>query len=257
VDISFSKLKVAFLLSILAASAYCSHADLAYGAEKNHNAQDIVTKADDIRFPRDDFEVNVTITSTHNEQKDLHKYQILSKGRDKTIVLTTYPPSERGQILLMKERDLWAYMPNVSQPIRLSLAQRLTGEVANGDLTRANFSGDYHATLIKTETIGGQVYQVLDLSAVDRSVTYHRVVYWVNQTNFRPYKAEFYSSSGRVMKICHYTGYRKLGNKLRPTRLIMEDALRKGQKSVLEYSDLQVRQIPDKVFTKDYLKKLQ
>ena len=160
-------------------------------------------------------------------------------------------------ILLMKDRDLWVYMPNISQPIRLSLAQRLTGEVANGDLTRANFSGDYHASLIKTESIAGEDYYILDLMAVDRSVTYHRVVYWVNKTNFRPYKAEFYSASGRLMKTCHYTEYRQLEGKLRPTRLIMEDALHQGEKSVLEYSNLHARKIPDKVFTKDYLKKLQ
>ena len=42
--------------------------------------------------------------------------------------------------MLMKGRDLWVFTPNVSQPIRLGLAQRLTGQVANGDLARANFS---------------------------------------------------------------------------------------------------------------------
>ena len=250
-------MKTVCLITALSVLSYYCHATLAYGNEENEIAENIVAKADDIRFPQEDFEVVVTITSAHSEQNDSHKYQILSKGRDKTVVITAYPPSERGQILLMKDRDLWAYMPNVSQPIRLSLAQRLTGEVANGDLTRANFSGDYNATLLKTEIIEDQNYQVLNLVAVDRSVTYHRVVYWVNKANFRPYKAEFYSASGRLMKICRYTEYRKLGGKLRPTRLIMVDALRKGEKSVLEYSNLQARNIPDKVFTKDYLKKLQ
>jgi hypothetical protein len=45
--------------------------------------------------------------------------------------------------------------------------------------------------------------------------------------------------------------------KQRPTRLVMEDALHKDEQSVLDYSDMKLRDLPDKVFTKDYLKKLE
>ena len=225
--------------------------------ETDATAQQIVTKADEIRFPPTDFYVDVVVTSYSNGQKNTHKYQILSKGRDKAVVVTTYPPTERGQILLMKGHDLWAYMPAVSQPIRLSFAQRLTGEVANGDLTRANFGGDYLAKIMRTDTIDGQDYYVLELNAIDHSVTYHRVIYWVSKTDSSPYKAQFYSVSGRLLKTCLYTRFQQVEGKLRPTRLVMEDALRKGEKSVLDYSNLGTREIPDKVFTRDYLKKLQ
>ena len=71
----------------------------------------------------------------------------MSRGNDYTVVLTEEPAAERGQALLMRERDLWIFLPAVSQPVRLSLSQRLTGQVANGDLARANFAGDYTATL--------------------------------------------------------------------------------------------------------------
>ena len=36
----------------------------------------------------------------------------------------------------------------------------------------------------------------------------------------------------------------------------MEDALRKGEASVLEYSGMVLRQLDDKIFTRDYLKRL-
>ena len=44
--------------------------------------------------------------------------------------------------------------------------------------------------------------------------------------------------------------------KLRPTRLVMDDALKSGEQSVLEYGSMKLRDLPDKIFTKDYLKKL-
>ena len=168
-------------------------------------ARSILEKSDQIRFPRESFQVDVNInTTTPEEPVDVHKYRVLSKGNENSIVMTTEPASERGQILLMKGRDLWIFMPSVSQPVRLSLSQRLTGQVANGDLARANFSGDYNPTILRTDTIHGEKYWVLELNGVDRSVTYHKVLYWVRQSNFWPYRAEFYSLSDRLLKSSRY-----------------------------------------------------
>jgi outer membrane lipoprotein-sorting protein len=227
-------------------------------ADDEELARSILEKSDQIRFPRESFQVDVTInTTTPEEPFDVHKYRVLSKGNENSIVMTTEPASERGQILLMKGRDLWIFMPSVSQPVRLSLSQRLTGQVANGDLARANFSGDYNPTIVRTDTIDGEKYWVLELNGVDRSVTYHKVLYWVRQSNFWPYRAEFYSLSDRLLKTSRYENFQLMLGKQRPTRLIMEDALRKGEQSVLEYSTMKLKDLPDKVFTKDYLKKLE
>ena len=221
-------------------------------------ARSILEKADQIRFPRESFQVDVSINTTSPGQStDMREYRILSKGNENSVVMATEPASERGQIILMKGRDLWIFIPSVSQPVRLSLSQRLTGQVANGDLARANFAGDYNATILRTDTIDGEKYYVLELIGVDRSVTYHKVLYWVRQSNFWPYRAEFYSLSDRLLKTSRYENFQMLLGKQRPTRLVMEDALRKGEVSVLEYSEMKLRDLPDKIFTKDYLKKLE
>lgn len=220
-------------------------------------AQAIVEKADQIRFPPQGFQVDIGITTTQTDKSnEVRKYRVLAKGNDNSVVMVTEPASERGQIMLMKGRDLWIFMPEVSQPIRLSLAQRLTGQVANGDLARANFAGDYFPKITGSETIGGESYHVLELKAVDRSVTYQRAIYWVNKKNFWPLKADFFSLSNRLLKRCRYENFQTMAGRMRPTRLVMEDALREGEQSVLEYQAMKLRDLPDKIFTKDYLKKL-
>jgi outer membrane lipoprotein-sorting protein len=231
---------------------------ISFASDDQELARNILEKSDQIRFPRESFQVDVTIDTTSPDQpEDIHKYRVLSKGNENSIVMTIEPASERGQILLMKGRDLWIFMPSVSQPVRLSLSQRLTGQVANGDLARANFSGDYNPTIVRTDIIDGEKYWVLELIGVDRSVTYHKVLYWVRQSNFWPYRAEFYSLSDRLLKTARYENFQTMLGKQRPTRLVMEDALRKGEQSVLEYSTMKLKDLPDKVFTKDYLKKLE
>lgn len=220
-------------------------------------ADEILERADSIRFPRYGFQVDVAITTKKADgEEQRREYRILSKGNTRTLVQTTAPAADRGQILLMRDNDLWTFMPNVSQPIRLPLSQKLTGQVANGDLARANFVGDYDPKLLRTEEIEGQRTYVLELAATRRGVTYHRVLHWVNASDYRPYKAEFYTLSGRLMKTCHYTDFQVLGDEVRPTRLIMEDAVRKGESSELVYDNMAPRDLAEKVFNKDYLKKL-
>ena len=228
------------------------------GPSEDALARSIVEKADQIRFPPEGFQVDVEIVTTRQGQEtDARKYRVLSKGNENTIVMTTEPAAERGQILLMKGRDLWMFVPNVSQPVRLALSQRLTGQVSNGDLARANFSGDYVPKVVRTETLEGDNYHVLELTAADRGVTYQRVMYWVRQSNGWPHKAEFYSASNRLLKTCSYQKFQTMSGRVRPTRLVMEDALRQGEHSVLDYSGMRLRELPDKVFTKDYLKRLE
>jgi len=221
-------------------------------------ARSIVEKADQVRFPAAAYEVGVGITTTHADgSAEFRKFRVLAKGNDNAIVMVTEPASEQGQILLMKGRDLWVFLPSVSQPVRLGLGQRLTGQVANGDIARANFAGDYHPKLLRTETIDDEPMHVLELTAVDRGVTYHRVMYWVRQANGWPHKAEFYSLSDRLLKTSLYQNFEKMAGRVRPTRLLMQDALRKGEESVLEYAGMRLRDLPDKMFTKDYLKRLE
>lgn len=220
-------------------------------------AREILTRAERIRFPDHGFQVDISITTTEpDNEPELRTYRILSNGNTQTLVQTTAPAIDRGQILLMRDHDLWAFLPNLSQPIRLPLSQRLTGQVANGDLARANFVGDYTPSLLRSEKIDGETHHVLQLDAVDRWVTYNKVLYWVNARNNRPYKAEFYTLSGRLLKVCRYQRFKSLGGEVRPTSLVIDDALRADHRSVLEYSNMAERDLPDRIFTKDYLKKL-
>lgn len=224
----------------------------------DQDARAIVERADAVRFPREGFEAEVAITSTApGESDDERRYRLLSKGNENTIVMTLAPAAERGQILLMRGRDLWIFLPSVSQPVRLSLSQRLTGQVANGDLARANFAGDYTATLAGSESLDGERCHRLELAAADRSVTYGHVTYWVRESNGWPQRADFMALSGRKLKTCRYDAFREMAGRVRPTRLVMDDALREGNRSVLEYGAMKLRDLPDKVFTRDYLKRLE
>jgi hypothetical protein len=200
-----------------ARNLHCAHGHLGDGAfrpalaDDDDTARTVVARSDEVRFPRDGFQVLITIESTTPVSLRRKKVPDSLQGNENTIVQTLEPATDRGQAMLMRGRDLWVFMPNISQPVRLSVSQRLTGQVANGDLARANFSGDYEPKILRTETIDGEKMYVLELTAVDRGVTYAKVLYWVRQSNNWPHRAEFYSLSERLLKVARYEKFQNLG----------------------------------------------
>lgn len=220
------------------------------------SADEVLAKSDEVRNPQIDYTIDVKIVSNKpGKTPQTSTFEVKVKGKDKTVVRTITPVVDRGRILLMSENNFWAFLPRVSKPLRISLQERLTGDVANGDLARANFTGDYTPSIKGTETIEKTNYTILDLKAKREDVTYGRVVLWVENGTNKPSKAEFYAFSGRLLKTCTYENYAKVHDRQRPTRITMRDAIAKDQYSVLDYSNVKVAPLPEKFFTKDYMKK--
>jgi len=220
-------------------------------------AQKILEYADEIRSPQAAYRVTARVISKKPGKEDkIAVYEIWMKGKDKTIIKTLEPAIDKGTSLLMLRYDLWAFLQNISKPLRISLQQRLFGEAANGDIARANFSGDYAPVLKDTITIKGREFYALELTAKDERVTYHKVNLWVMKDTYYPLKGEFYAFSGKLLKTCYYTNYEKLLDQIRPTRLVLDNPLVDGQKTIIDYSNMTLDDFPDRVFTKNYLKKL-
>lgn len=219
-------------------------------------AEEILFRSDEVRSPQSDYTILVTVTSFKPDYSPkTGNYEVLVKGRDRTVIKTLSPAMERGRLLLMRGKDLWGFFPDVSKPLRISLRDRLIGEVANADLARANFSGDYTPQFLPEEEIQGSTYYVLDLTAKAEDVPYGKVVLWVEKGTFHPLKAQFYGVSGFLLKTAAYEAYQELAGRLRPARLVMNDPIVTGQRSIIEYGELRVEPLPDKYFTEDYMKR--
>ncbi len=216
----------------------------------------LLKKVDDIRIPNTDFSIDITIETESGGTQRVSKYKVMMNSKRDVLVKTVYPPNESGQVMLMKGKDFWVYLPNVDQPIRLSLSQRLTGQVSNGDIARMSFAGDYKPSLLRLEEANGRRVAVLSLSRVADWVTYEKIILWVQLPEGRPLKAEFYTRTGILLKTCEYERYEWLGDVIRPLKLTFTDAIKKGEKSILTYRDMNIKKISSKYFNKDYMRRV-
>jgi hypothetical protein len=227
------------------------------GSAVADDAEELVRKADQVRRPGESFIWKVTVTSTEGDKAPTTDgFEVFVKGTRRSFVRFVAPARNLGRSLLALDRDLWIYLPDAGKPVRIPLAQRLVGQVANGDLARVDYAGDYEVTLLGSESVEGVACQVLDLKAKTKDVTYAAIKYWVAREAPRPVKAEFYAGTGTLLKTGTFDPPKDLDGRRLVTRLTFVDAIRKDRKSVMDFGEVKVRDLPDKYFDKNYMKTL-
>jgi outer membrane lipoprotein-sorting protein len=222
--------------------------------QKASTPAEILRKADDARAPEGDFSFFVAIKDFDGKKLlRTNLYKVFCKGEQYALIETMEPTRLKGRKILLRNEDLWLYLPSVKRPTRISLHQRLTGEVANGDIARARFFDDYTATISGTETLDGKLHSVLDLVAKRENVTYRKVQLWVNQETQQPSKAQFYAISGKLLKTSLYSDFKKALGYPRASKVVIQDAISPTRQSHLTYSRYQREKLDDSFFTKEAL----
>lgn len=181
------------------------------------------------------------------------QYLVLNQGTESSLVETVLPERQAGRKLLMTEENMWFYTPDLKRPARVSAQQKLTGEVANGDLARTNFAEDYNAKIVGKEKINGKEAYKLLLTANHRDVTYAKIDYWVATKDLLPIKAVFFAVSGKPLKMADYGGLKQILGKPVLTRTVFTDAVDKNRKSVLVFSGHKRKRFSSSTFTKESL----
>lgn len=214
---------------------------------------EIIKKADTMRFIDADNSFLVEVTDQKGSNTTKTRYKVYSKGSQMSLVETIYPERQAGRKLLMKAQDLWFFTPDIKRPTRVSMQQKLTGEVANGDLARTSFGGDYSVEIKGEETIGDKKAIHLFLKKNKDDVTYSFVDYWVDNKTYMPLKAIFKSDGGKDLKIATYSTPKKFLNYNLITKMEIVNALNKNQKSVLIFASFKKEKLNESFFSKESL----
>jgi hypothetical protein len=215
------------------------------------DANEIVKKADlkrGLGNVSHTFKVEIT-----NQDQKVEKYQVSFKDINASLTEQTEPERARGRKILMKDYDIWLFTPTIKKPLRISLEQKLTGEVANGDIAKTNYAEDYDAALLSVDKKGSDEIYKLELKAKNKKVTYGRIEYYVNKKDFAPMGATFFALSGKPLKSAIFSDFKSIQGMERATKMTIRDYLQKDKVSVLIFSDHKLQKFDDSIFNKDRL----
>lgn len=215
------------------------------------DANEIVKKADLKRgLGNVSHSFNVTI-SNQDEKKEV--YSVSFRDVNASLTEQTSPERARGRKLLMKEYDIWLFTPDIKKPLRISLEQKLTGEVSNGDIAKTNYAEDYDATLLGVEKKDNNEVYKLELKAKNKKVTYGRIEYTVSKKDFMPIDATFFALSGKPLKSAQFSDFKQIQGTSRATKMVIRDYLQKNKFSTMVFSDHKITKFDDSIFNKDSL----
>jgi outer membrane lipoprotein-sorting protein len=212
------------------------------------DAEALLKRSDAYRNGWPSYVLRVNITNYESGKEDEERlYEVSQKGTEKTYV-DFLSPREKGQHLLMLGDDMWIYLPDASRPVRITPLERLSGNASNGDVARTNYAVDYTAVYLRTEKLGAESCAVLELTAKRKGSTYQQILYWLRVEDARPVRAEFYLTSGKHIKSASFDEYTTVAGRPQLRRMTLYDEIRHNSRSVLEYSNIAPRTVPDKLF---------
>jgi hypothetical protein len=175
------------------------------------------------------------------------------------LAVFTEPPRVRGRKLVMHNRNMWFVKPGLQKPVPISPRQKLLGGAAYGDIASTRYAKDYTVQEMKQDRWNDEECFLLQLKAVNNSVTYDRINYWVSKKDSVGVKAEFFTTSGKIFKsaVFEYENTVTFSGFQRPfvSKMIITDALMKDHVTILQYDRIQVKEIPYSVFDLNLLSK--
>jgi len=184
-------------------------------------------------------------------------YQFRDDDNDKFLMLIKEPSIKKGQGYLKIEDNLWFYDPESRKFSHTSLSEQFNDSDANNsDFTASSLLADYKVTEVSEEMLGSYETYVLNLEALNNEVTYPNQKVWVSVTGSLILKKEEFSKSNKLMRSSYYLNYIKLGNNLIPTKTIFKDELVEGKKTTITLSNVSTNDIPDSIFTKSYVERV-
>ncbi len=196
-----------------------------------------------------------TQTQEQGEAGQTLKFKLFTKNAN-SLVRFTSPARMRGQMMLMRDRNMWFIRPGLRKPVAISPRQRLTGAASNGDIASTNYAGDYAAVLLGEARIAGKPCYILELTANNSKVSYDKIKYWISKSDGLGRRADFYTVSGKLFKKAtfEYNNTINKGSRTIPfvSKMMISDTTSEIQ-TTLFYSDVAVQDIANSTFNLNLL----
>jgi hypothetical protein len=227
---------------------------------------DIIKQIDYLSELKSDGTAKVKITQQKaGEGTKLYECIYYRRDSDKSfLIIMTAPEVEKGNGYLKQDDNMWMYRRNTRTFQHMNRDESISGTDAKSqDFEDKKLTEMYKPAVDKTgkETVSSTklgeipVYQ-FDLVAKIEDVSYPKVTYWVRQDNFLPLKIQSFSLSGTLMQTAYYINYTQIQGRYMPIKMMFIDEFEKGNKSLVEISNISLQTIDNYVFTKAYLENL-
>lgn len=221
---------------------------------------------DEIYALRTDASAAVVITQKKVDQGTkvfAMKYYRRDADRSFLIVMTA-PENEKGNGYLRVADNFWMYRRNTRTFQHINRDESIGGTDAHGDdfeerkmIELYEPARDASGQELLTEEMLGSVPVLrFEVRAKVNDVDYPKKIYWVRRDNSLILKEEAYALSGTLMQTAYYLKYTTVDGRYVAVKMLFLDEFEKGNRTVVEISNISTARLSDAIFTKPYLENL-
>jgi hypothetical protein len=175
----------------------------------------------------------VTVDNGKTSKPHLLDVKISDKGYALIEVLS--PLNERGQRTLLRDRDLWLYLPNAS------VADVLNVSYLHGYTVQSSSRSDHVLHM--------------SLKSISDTSTFARIDVDYDLSTDRPIETRHYAISGRLLKTIQYKSFHEYGGVPKLEKIAIYDDIRTTSAVWMKMSEYVKADYPDSLFTKTMLSK--
>ena len=172
-------------------------------------------------------------------------------GKGFALVEVLAPKNQRGRRTLLRDNDLWLYLPSSANIIRIAPLQRVFGSASIADVLNVSYLNGY-TVLSSSKSANGKLLQ-LSLKSKDVKATYSRIDIDYDLAADRPIESRHYSASDRLLKTIQYKAFRNYEGSPKVEKIVIVDGIRKSSVVWMKMSEYGRATYPDSMFTKTAL----
>ncbi len=206
-----------------------------------------------------DLSMEWTIVSQKpGEDKSVNVIQIFRRDSEKNaLYLILKPEVDKGSGFLMSGDNAWSYDPGSRKFSHFSLKENIgDSDANNNDVRASSYVDDYNIVDAEDGVLGKIEARILTLEAKNNEVATPKLKIWIRKDKNLPLKQEEYSLSGRLVRTIIIPKWTSVGGKFISTQTLIQDNLKEGEKTQISADKISNQPIPDDVFTKAYLERI-
>ncbi len=182
---------------------------------------------------------------------------LIKKKQQKAMVKLLSPSDLKGVGLLTvskqaNDEDQWLYLPTEKRSRRITGSNKkgrfLDSELSFEDMSVSTYK-NFTNTVLETKKQGDKTIALIESKAKKQSdSTYSKIKTWVDITQYRILKAEYYDEDGELLKIMTFNNYKKYQSSWRAQNVTVKN-VKKNRGTTLEIKNISMKKLPDSEFT--------
>lgn len=207
----------------------------------SQTASEIVNKWDKARsYPSAKIEGVITV----QDQFKITNTSFINYSRGDVDTLIEFTSGqEKGQKILRSESEIRLFYPDSDRTIILKGAQLrqsiLGSDISYEDLTSIKKTEDeYDTTLLGEEIVNGQPAWKIDLKGKVKGLAYPNQIVWISKKDPVALKAQYFSSSNKLLKEMELLDYKLDKSYVIPTNLIFKDVIKRNSQTAMKIDSI-------------------